>query len=96
MSDYEGMKISVKVVVGRNEAEFGPGTSRLLALIDECGSVRHAAEAMEMSDCKTWKIDAFAFDIKAILLKSICNNVCCNCTIKFSVCSSWHCNFNYS
>ena len=56
MSDYEGMKISVKVVVGRNEAEFGPGTSRLLALIDECGSVRHAAEAMEISYGKTWKI----------------------------------------
>ena len=56
MSDYDGMKIAVKVVVGRNEAEFGPGTSRLLALIDEYGSVRHAAEAMEISYGKTWKI----------------------------------------
>ena len=56
MSDYEGMEIAVKVVVGRNEAKLGPGTSRLLTLIDEYGSVRHAAEAMEISYGKTWKI----------------------------------------
>ncbi len=56
MSDYQGMEVSVKVVVGRHEAELGPGTSRLLALIDQCGSVRHAAEAMEISYGKTWKI----------------------------------------
>ena len=56
MNDYEGMEISVKVVIGRNDAEFGPGTSQLLSLIDQCGSVRHAAEAMEISYGKTWKI----------------------------------------
>lgn len=56
MNDYDGMTVSVKVVVGRNDAEFGPGTSQLLALIDQCGSVRHAAEAMEISYGKTWKI----------------------------------------
>ncbi len=56
MNDYEGMSIAVKVVVARNEAKFGPGTSRLLALIDQCGSVRHAAEAMDISYGKTWKI----------------------------------------
>ena len=56
MNDYKDMVISVKVVVGRDGAEFGPGTSQLLALIDQCGSVRHAAEAMEISYGKTWKI----------------------------------------
>ena len=56
MNDYEGMSIAVKVVVARNEAKLGPGTSRLLALIDQCGSVRHAAEAMDISYGKTWKI----------------------------------------
>ncbi len=56
MNDYEGMEISVKIVVGRNNAEFGPGTSRLIQLIDEQGSVRHAAEVMDISYGKTWKI----------------------------------------
>ena len=56
MNDYQGMTIFTKVVVGRDGAEFGPGTSRLLELIDQYGSVRHAAEAMEISYGKTWKI----------------------------------------
>ena len=56
MSIYDEMDISVKVVVGRNGAEFGPGTSQLLAYIDRYGSVRHAAEEMKISYGKTWKM----------------------------------------
>ena len=56
MSIYDEMDISVKVVVSRDGAEFGPGTSQLLAYIDRCGSVRHAAEEMKISYGKTWKM----------------------------------------
>ncbi len=56
MSSYQNMDISVKVVVGRGGHVFGPGTSRLLAEIDKCGSVRHAAESMDISYGKTWKM----------------------------------------
>ena len=56
MSNYKDMDISVKVIVSRDGAQFGPGTSQLLRLIEENGSVRHAAEAMKISYGKTWKM----------------------------------------
>lgn len=56
MKKYDEMDISIKVVVDRGGHKFGPGTSRLLAEIDRCGSVRHAAEAMDISYGKTWKM----------------------------------------
>ena len=56
MKRNKNMEISTKVIIGHNDSEFGPGTIRLLTEIDRCGSVRHAAEAMEVSYGKTWKM----------------------------------------
>ena len=56
MKRYKHMDISTKIIIGHNGSEFGPGTIRLLKEIDRCGSVRHAAEAMEVSYGKTWKM----------------------------------------
>lgn len=46
-------RLTIRVDLGP-EAGFGPGKARLLELIDETGSIRRAAAAMEMSYRQAW------------------------------------------
>jgi molybdate transport system regulatory protein len=41
-------------IVGRGEVALGPGKVDLLGLIDETGSLRKAAERMDMSYMRAW------------------------------------------
>lgn len=47
------VRLTIRVDLG-NDAAFGPGKARLLELIDEQGSIRSAAAAMEMSYRRAW------------------------------------------
>ncbi len=49
------MECKVKVRIGEKGNYFyGPGVAELLRCINECGSVRQAAAAMELSYSKAW------------------------------------------
>jgi molybdate transport system regulatory protein len=45
--------LTIRIDLGTNLA-FGPGKARLLELIEETGSIRRAAAAMEMSYRRAW------------------------------------------
>ncbi len=49
-------KVKTKIILGDEMDFFGPGVSRLLHKIDECGSIASAAEEMEMSYSKAWNM----------------------------------------
>lgn len=46
-------RLTIRIDFGA-EAAFGPGKARLLELVDETGSIRRAAAAMEMSYRQAW------------------------------------------
>lgn len=46
----------IRLTLTANEKFFGPGIAMLLHLVDEYGSIRSAAMAMDMSYSKAWKI----------------------------------------
>lgn len=45
-----------QLVLGTDEAFFGPGTAQLLEMIDLTGSITAASQAMHMSYTKAWKM----------------------------------------
>ncbi len=47
---------NLRVTITGEEKFFGPGIARLLHLVDEHGSIRSAAQIMDMSYSKAWKI----------------------------------------
>ena len=47
------LRLSIRIEFGDAEA-FGPGKARLLELVDELGSIRAAAAAMNMSYRQAW------------------------------------------
>lgn len=50
------MRCKSKLVLCGERDFFGPGTAKLLHLIDETGSIRQAAIQMDMSYSKAWKM----------------------------------------
>lgn len=46
----------IKLWLSLDRSFFGPGTARLLELIDRTGSVRLACQQMELSYSKGWKL----------------------------------------
>lgn len=50
------MNCAVKLIIGENQPSVGPGLISLLELIRESSSVMEAAEKMDVSYSKAWKI----------------------------------------
>lgn len=50
------MKCAVKLIIGEDRVSVGPGLISLLELIGDSSSVMEAAEKMEVSYSKAWKI----------------------------------------
>ena len=51
-----GFTFNLRFTITGEEKFFGPGIARLLHLVDEQGSIRSAAQIMDMSYSKAWKI----------------------------------------
>ena len=52
----DGLKVSIRTVISKNEKFFGPGIVSLLHLIEELGSIQAACKKMKMSYSKAWSI----------------------------------------
>lgn len=52
----KNISYNLRLTITGEEKFFGPGIAKLLHLIDEYGSIRSAAMAMDMSYSKAWKI----------------------------------------
>ena len=52
----EGLKVTVRTTISKNEKFFGPGIVSLLHLIEELGSIQSACKEMKMSYSKAWSI----------------------------------------
>lgn len=52
----EELRCQIKVTIFKDDKFFGPGISRLIKLVDEMGSVKYAANAMNISYSKAWKM----------------------------------------
>ncbi|SHH61628.1 ModE molybdate transport repressor domain-containing protein [Anaerosphaera aminiphila DSM 21120] len=52
----EELRCQIKVTIFKDDKFFGPGVSRLIKLVDEMGSVKYAANAMNISYSKAWKM----------------------------------------
>ncbi|EFI42070.1 MULTISPECIES: winged helix-turn-helix domain-containing protein [Peptoniphilus] len=50
------LRCQIKLTIARDEKFFGPGTSRLLKLIEDTGSVKAAVSAMNISYSKAWNM----------------------------------------
>ena len=54
--DHPPVTVRVKLMLCTDERFFGPGVCELLEKIRETGSIRAAADLMELSYTKAWKI----------------------------------------
>lgn len=50
------LKYHSKIRIYREERNFGPGTARLMQLVEQTGSLSAACKAMGMAYSKAWKI----------------------------------------
>lgn len=50
------IRMKTKVILSGEEDFFGPGMAHLLKAIDETGTIQKAAEKMNMSYSKCWKL----------------------------------------
>ena len=52
----DGLKLTIRTTISKNEKFFGPGIVTLLHLIEELGSIQAACKKMKMSYSKAWSI----------------------------------------
>ncbi|RVU54129.1 winged helix-turn-helix domain-containing protein [Anaerosphaera multitolerans] len=50
------LRCNMKLTIFKDEKFFGPGVAKLLRLVDETGSVKFAAQSMNISYSKAWKM----------------------------------------